>query len=142
VTASLRAVVPMYDEPPAALGDDQSWDAFWAERAPARTTTIRGVVVRIPTGITIAYQRTIREMVDQAGVEGFAPVAAALLRAPDGAEIPDLWARWDAAGMELPELHVITTWAMAHAAGNPLTFAQAVEATRDAGKAPAPTGTP
>lgn len=134
MTRPVRAVVPMFDEPDtgAAGGEHATWDAFWAEVKGTATTTIRGVVVRVPTGLTLGTQRRYEQVADAGGVDGFAPIAAELFRAPDGARIAGLWERWDAAGMELDELQVVVAWGMSHAKGTPISFADAHKLAREA----------
>lgn len=107
---------------------ERSWDAFWRERKGNRVTTIRGVVVRIPTGMTLAYQQSIEERL-AAGTRALAPLAMDLLRAPDGTAIPDLWDQWRDAGMEIEELEAVVLWATRHAGGDPITFAEAADIT-------------
>lgn len=123
----LGDVVPMYPEADTAT-DQQSWDAFWAEQEPPQTTTIRGVTVRVPTGMTLRAQRRISERRERKPGDmesSWAPVLVDLLRDPDGARIDDLWDRWDRAGMEMDELSAVVVWAMSNAQGAPITFAEA-----------------
>lgn len=106
---------------------DRSWDAFWLERKGNRAETIRGVSIRVPTGMTLAYQQTVREDLDRRGSRSYPQLAADLFRAPDGTQIPDLWQRWVQAGMEVDELEVVIRWGLRHAAGDPITFEEAVD---------------
>lgn len=139
MTGPVRTVVPMFDEPEAAPGGDHaSWDAYWAEVKGTATTTIRGVGVRVPTGLTLGTQRLHEELAGVGGVEGFAPIAAEIFRAPDGARINDLWERWNAAGMELDELQTVVLWGMSHAKGTPISFAEAHRLAREAAEGKAP----
>lgn len=138
MTGPVRTVVPMFEESKPAGGEHASWDAYWAERQSRRTDTICGVTVRVPTGITLAYREELRRQLDADGESSYAAIATALLRAPNGSEIPDLWDRWQAGGMEVEELEVVVAWAMAHASGNPISYAEADQHVRQsrAGKAP------
>lgn len=131
MTEPVGKLVPMYPEPDEDPGE-QSWDAFWAERHPTKTTVIRGVEVRVPTGLTLAYRERSRKRLQQQGEDAFAPLAIELLRAPDGSPIPDLWHRWRDAGMEVDELEVVVAWAIAHGVGEPITFAEAADAVEAA----------
>lgn len=117
--------VPIVVDDPAP--SEQSWDAFWAERKPTRTETIRGVQIRVPTGLTLAYREESRRRLNETGAAGFAPLAVELFRAPDGTRIPDLWQRWLDAGMELDELEAVIAWGIAHGVGQPITFAEAAD---------------
>jgi hypothetical protein len=131
--APVGRLVPVVDEPePATQAEDRSWDAFWAEVQGSKTTTIRGVEVRVPTGMTLGASREMAAREDGHGVATWAPIATELFRAPDGTVIPDLWPRWTAAGMDLPELEVVMTWGLAHSHGNPITFAEAYQDRQDA----------
>lgn len=134
MTRPVRTVVPMFDEPDtgSAGGEHATWDAFWAEVKGTKKTTIRGVEVRVPTGLTLGTQHRYELVVDTGGVHGFAPIAVELFRAPSGARIEDLWERWDAAGMELDELHTVVAWGMSHAKGTPITFAEAHRRAQEA----------
>lgn len=131
-------LVPLYPEPePAPGGDEQTWDAFWAEVKPAKTTTIRGVRVRVPSGMTLAAMQATEAQGEVGGWAGFQALAVSLFRAVDGSEIPGLVATWRAAGMELDELQVLCTWAMSGARGNPISFAEAHRLTERAKDEPA-----
>lgn len=123
----------MHEEPKApAGGEPQSFDAFWAEVQGTATTTIRGIEIRVPTGMTIAAERVAKASLAKKGTDGFVPLAQDLFRAPDGHRIPDLWDRWEDAGMERDELQVVVAWGLAHARGNPISFAEALQHVRDA----------
>lgn len=147
MTAAAGNLVPLHPEPVPVAGENASWDAFWAEKVGAKTTVIRGIEILIPTGITIAAQRELEERARGAGVDGWAPIAVGLFRAPDGTAIPDLWERWKAAGMVLPELRVLVTWGMSNGKGVPISFDEAYRietqlSEDDEGKAEEPTEAP
>lgn len=134
-------IVPMYPEPEAGV-EERSWDAFWAEVKGSATTTIRGVEIRIPTGLTLGAKRQLEQRSMEGGVEAWAPIAVELFRAADQSVIPDLWERWRTAGMELDELETLVAWGMSHGKGHPISFAEAHEAQQvvaSMGKGPMPT---
>jgi hypothetical protein len=112
-------------------GDFSSWDAVWAEYKGCATTVIRGVKVRIPTGITLGYREEQRKRLAQSGQDAFPALIKELLRAPSGEVIHDLYDQWKAAGMEYDELEIIIYWALARAQGNIISFAEAISQLKE-----------
>jgi hypothetical protein len=145
VTAAAGNLVPLHPEPVPVAGENASWDAFWAEKTGAGTTTIRGVEVRVPTDITLAAQREMEQRAAGTGVDSWAPVVGLLFRNPDGSPCTGLWDAWRAAGMGMSELGVVIMWGMSHARGVPISFAEAYQLKTgqgDEGKAEEPTEEP
>jgi len=132
MTEPAGKLVPMFEQPQQPAPDATSWDEYWRQVKGEATQTIRGVVVRVPTGITLGTQQHLETLADATGVAGFEPVASELFRAPDGSLIPDLWQRWCDAGMELDELTAVVAWGMAHAKGHPISLAEAAREAKEA----------
>lgn len=130
-------LVPVVDEPdetPAV----ESWDAMWAEVRGDRTETIRGVVVRVPTGFTLDLEQRLEELKTASGLGGFIAIATELFGAAACAELRE-------ARLDLLQWQVLVAWGMSHARGVPVTFRQAYDevkarnAEAPQGKASAPT---
>lgn len=104
-----------------------SFDAYWAEVSNTGTETIRGVTVRIPADVPMVLEQRMSDLQDSEREEDVAELVALLFNVD-----ADTLNAWKAEGMGLTEFQVVLAWGLAHAAGNPLTFAEAHELVRQA----------
>jgi hypothetical protein len=105
----------------------ESWDAFWSEvEGPekARTETIRGIEVRVPTGLTVRLARRFEQLQNSSSMDDITSLLADLY-STDAVEA------WIAAGMELLEFQTVMAWSVAQAGGNPITFREALRRIRE-----------
>lgn len=114
--------------------DSGAWDAFWDEiHAGARTETIRGVTVRVPTDIPLAVERRMEELADSTALEDVAELVGMIF----GGDVLD---RWIEAGMGVVEFKTVVAWGMAQGSGQDIGFREAYERVRaaDEGKPAGP----
>lgn len=118
-------------------GDDestQSWDDFWVEvGAQARTETIRGVRVTVPTDLPLRVVVRAEQLAASTSLDDVRELLVDIFAA-------DVLDAWTDAGMGALELRTVLAWASAHGSGKPITFAEALDVVRgaDQGEAPAP----
>lgn len=113
--------------------DTQSWDDFWADVRPAdRTEIICGVEVLVPSDCTLDFTRRLGELEQSDSEDDLRELIAMLF----GDGVLD---EWTDAGMTARQLQTALLWGIAHANGNPMSFARAYELAQGAaeGKAPA-----
>lgn len=112
--------------------DTQSWDDFWTEAAPPqRTEVICGVEVLVPTDFPLNLAARLERLEESEDEDDLHELVGLLFG--EGA-----LADWVAAGMTTRQFQVAFAWGIAHASGQPLTFAEAYErvTAADEGKAP------
>ncbi|MGW8762372.1 hypothetical protein ACWGN5_07715 [Streptomyces sp. NPDC055815] len=99
---------------------NESWDKFWSEVSRGGTEVIRGVTVTVPTDMPLIVERRVQELQDSANLDDVAELVGLIFGV-------DCMEQWREAGMGLREFQTVLTWGLAHASGNPLTFAEAYE---------------
>ncbi|MEU2119998.1 hypothetical protein ABZ567_31175 [Streptomyces sp. NPDC016459] len=99
---------------------NESWDAFWSEVSRGETEEIRGVTVPVPTDMPLLVERRVQELQDSAELDDVAELVSLIFGT-------DCMEQWRENGMGLKEFQTVLTWGLAHAGGNPLTFAEAYE---------------
>jgi hypothetical protein len=118
--------------------ETQSWDAFWAEvdgDRTARTETIRGVTVRVPTDLQLRFGQRLEELQDSEREEDVASLVADLFG-------HDVYGQWAQAGMTGREFQTVLAWGISHARGQAISFHEAYALVKQAeqGKPAAPIG--
>lgn len=105
----------------------ESWDAFWSEvqgSEQAKTETIRGVKVRVPTELTVRFAQRAEALQTSTKLEDITGVLGDLY----GKDVMETWLD---AGMELLEFQTVFAWSLAHAMGKPISFRQALAQVRE-----------
>ena len=100
------------------------WRVHRAQLA-GETRRILGVDVLVPTELPMALTDQAAQLMHSTDLADVERVVGMLFG-------PDVYARWKANGLTLEMLPVLMTWGMANGAGQPTTFEQAVELTRQA----------
>lgn len=100
--------------------EPDSFDAYWAEVSNTATETIRGVTVRVPSDIPLVLEQRIGDLKDSSDENDIAELIGLLFGVG-----PDAFEAWRQAGMGVTEFQVVLAWGMAHADGNPMSFADA-----------------
>ncbi|MET7759732.1 hypothetical protein ABZT27_34285 [Streptomyces sp. NPDC005389] len=104
--------------------ETESWDAFWSEVSRGDTETIRGVTIAVPTDIPLIVDRRVQELQDSAEEDDVAELVSLIFGI-------DCMEQWRENGMGLTEFQTVLTWGLAHAAGKPLTFAEAYDVVQN-----------
>jgi hypothetical protein len=122
----------------AKSSDSQSWDSFWAEvQQTERTEAICGVTVKVPTDITLRFDRRVEDLQASGREEDVEELVADLFGA-------DVYQAWVTNGMTGRQFRTVLGWGMANAKGKPLTFREAYDLMKAAedgpGNGQAPTG--
>lgn len=124
----------MTDPQQPGAPDSGSWDSFWEEiHAAARTETIRGVTITVPTDVPLRIERRMDELRDSAEEADVAELVAELF----GADALDTWVT---NGMGVVEFKTLIAWGVAQGNGRDISFRDAYEKVRaaDEGKPAGP----
>lgn len=124
----------MTDPQQPGAPDSGSWDSFWEEiHAAARTETIRGVTITVPTDVPLRIERRMDELRDSAEEADVAELVAELF----GADALDTWVT---NGMGVVEFKTLIAWGVAQGNGRDISFREAYEKVRAADEEGKPEG--
>lgn len=111
----------MTEQDAAKSSDAQSWDAFWAEvQEQEQTETICGVTVRVPTDISLRFDKRLQDLMGSGSEEDVQELVRDLFGA-------DVYQQWVDSGMTARQFRTVLGWGMAHARGKPLSFREAYD---------------
>lgn len=100
---------------------EQSWDDFWAEQqAKAETTIIQGVTVRIPTEVTLGFEKRLKDVAESDDEDDIRAVVRDLFGS-------DVYDQWVTNGMTVNGYLAAMGWGMARAQGRTISFREAYD---------------
>lgn len=100
---------------------EQSWDDFWAEvGAQAETTVIAGVEVKVPTEMTLRFEKRLTALSDSGDEDDIRSLVKDLFGA-------DAYDQWVDNGMTPDGFQAAFAWGMARSKGKEISFREAYD---------------